>query len=104
MYPGRQHLFCVFLDSVQPLRTLQIKQCKRKQLYIAMRNVDENFVHIADHKYCVRTMLKLSISWTILALQNFLKNRGHVVKVKLLSKNDFEKTLGSFQLSKRVNG
>ena len=89
--------------TVQLLHTLQIKQCKRNQLYIAMRNVDENFVlHVADHKYCVRTMLKLSVSWTILALQNFLKNRGHVVKVKLLSKNDFEKTLGSFQLSKWV--
>lgn len=53
MYPDRQYPFCVFLDSVQPLRTLQIKQCKRKQLYVATRNANENFV-LADHEYCVR--------------------------------------------------
>ena len=34
------------------------------------------------------------------SIANFLKNRGQVVKAKLLSKNVTEKTLGSFQTGK----
>ena len=61
-------------------------------------NAQKSFYsHIRDNKQ-IRTVLKLNVSWTILVLQNFLKNTGQVVKAKLLSKN----VRKLWALSKRV--